>query len=53
MASGFASGLPNPRQAHIRDYAREAGAAKRRKAAARARVGPKGRLMDSGIILRG
>jgi len=47
MASGFASGLPHPRQAHIRDYEREAGVARRRKTAARTRVGQKGRLMDN------
>ncbi len=47
MASGFASGLPRPRQANIRDYWREAGVARRRKTAARARVDPQGRLMDN------
>lgn len=52
MASGFASGLPHPRQAHIRDYGREAGVARRRKTAARTRVGPQGRLMDNpGLLL--
>ncbi len=40
------SGLTHPRQAHIRDYAREAGAARRRKTAAKACVDPQGRLMN-------
>jgi len=46
MASGFASGLSHPRQANIRDYWREAGVARRRKTAARTRVGPQGHPMN-------
>lgn len=45
MARGVASGLPHPRQAHIHDYGREAGVARRRKTAARTRVGQQGRLI--------
>jgi hypothetical protein len=46
MASRFASGSGHGRQAHGKDDGREARSARRRKAAASARVGPQGRLMD-------
>jgi hypothetical protein len=46
MASRFASGSGHGRQAHGRDYGREARGTRRRKAAASARVGPQGGLMD-------
>jgi hypothetical protein len=37
---GMASGLPHPRQGNIRDYWREAGAARRRKTVVSTHVGP-------------
>jgi len=47
MARRFASGFLHPRQAHSRVYGREAGAERRRKPPASARVGAKHRLMDN------
>ncbi len=46
MARRFASESGHVRQAHSKAYGREAQATRRRKAPARARAGPQGRLVD-------
>jgi hypothetical protein len=46
VASRFASGSGHGRQTHSKDYGRETRGTRSRKAAASARVGPQGRLMD-------
>ena len=46
MARRFASESGHGRQAHSQAHGREARVTKRRKATARARVAPQGRLMD-------